>query len=98
MYEDDDEGMYDEDQSEETFLAVDAVLLSAQAYHMVSKNMYIPMPDVVLFGETDEIEGLDNSLIVDIGYLKQGVENKVEDIVNRSINFCGQIIDLISKL
>ena len=66
--------------------------------HMMKKNKYVPMPDVVLFGETEEIEGVDNSLIVDIGYLKQGVENKVVDIVNRSINFCGQIIDVITKL
>ena len=56
------------------------------------------MPDVVLYGETEPIEGVDNSLIVDIGYLKQGVENKVENVISRSIDFCGQIIDVISKL
>jgi len=98
MFEDDDDEIYDDDLSEEIFLAVDAVLLSAQAYHMMKKNKYVPMPDVVLFGETEEIEGVDNSLIIDIGYLKQGVENKVENIVNRSIDFCGQIIDVITKL
>ena len=27
--------------SEEIFLAVDAVLLSAQAYHMIKKNKYV---------------------------------------------------------
>lgn len=98
MFEDEEQNMYEEDLSEEIFLAVDAVLLSAQAYHMMKKNKYVPMPDVVLLGETEEIEGVDNSLIIDIGYLKQGVENKVDDIVNRSINFCGQIIDVMSKL
>ena len=98
MFEDEDENMYDDDLSEEIFLAVDAVLLSAQAYYMIKNSKYIAMPDVVLYGETEKIEGVDNSLIVDIGYLKQGVENKVEDMVNRSIDFCGQIIDVISKL
>ncbi len=34
--------------------------------------------------ETEKIEGVDNSLITDIGYLKQGVENKVENVVDRS--------------
>jgi len=97
MFEDDEEN-YDEDMSEETFLAVDAVLLSAQAYYMIKEKKYVPMPDVVLYGETNVIEGVDNSLIAEVGFLKQGVENKVEDLVDRSINFCGQIIDIISKL
>lgn len=98
MFEDEDDNMYDDDLSEEIFLAVDAVLLSAQAYHMIKNNKYVSMPDVVLYGETEKIEGVDNSLIIDIGYLKQGVENKVENVVNRSIDFCGQIIDTLSKL
>ena len=94
---DDEEEIY-EDEGEEIFLAVDAVLLSAQAYHMIKKNCYVSMPDVVLHGETEPIEGVDNSLIVDIGYLKQGVENKVENVMSRSLDFCGQIIDTLSKL
>lgn len=98
LFEEEDENMYADDLSEEIFLAVDAVLLSAQAYHMIKNNKYISMPDVVLFGETEKIEGVDNSLIVDIGYLRQGVENKVENVVKRSIDFCGQIIDTLSKL
>jgi len=98
MFEDEDDNMYDDDLSEEIFLAVDAVLLSAQAYHMVKNNKYVAMPDVVLYGETEHIEGVDNSLIIDIGYLKQGVENKVENVVNRSIDFCGQILDTLNKL
>jgi len=65
---------------------------------MIKNNKYVSMPDVVLYGETEKIEGVDNSLIIDIGYLKQGVENKVENVVNRSIDFCGQIIDTLSKL
>ncbi len=98
MYEDEDDEMYSDDLSEEIFLAVDAVLLSAQAYYMIKNDKYIPMPDVVLFGETDPIEGTDTSLINDIGYLKQGVENTVENVVNRSIDFCGQIIDRLNEL
>jgi len=98
LFNDDEDNMYDDDLSEEIFLAVDAVLLSAQAYFMMIKNKYIAMPDVVLLGETEGIEGIDNKIIADVGYLRQGVQNTVENLVNRSIDFCSLIIDRIHKL
>jgi len=98
MFEDSEENQYEDDLSEETFLAVDAVLLSTQAYFMVKSLKYISMPDVVLKGETEKIGEVDTSIILDVGYLKQGVEHKVENLFERSVNFCGDIIKEIQGL
>lgn len=87
-----------EDQSmdaEREFLAVDAVLSSAQAYQMLKRKTYVNMPDVVLFAETEPIEGIDNDLLIEAGLLRQGVESKTEDFFNRSIDFCGSIIKIL---
>ena len=98
MFEDSGDDQYEDDLSEETFLAVDAVLLSAQAYFMAKNLKYISMPDVVLLGETEKMGDIDTSIILDVGYLKQGVEHKVDNLFNRSVNFCGDVIKEIKKL
>ena len=62
---------------------------------MIQKKEYVNMPDVVLFGETNPIDGLDNSLLQDAGLLRQGVDVKVDNFFNRAIDFCGSILKLI---
>ncbi|MHA2030863.1 MAG: hypothetical protein ACW99Q_15900, partial [Candidatus Kariarchaeaceae archaeon] len=87
-----------EDQSmeaEREFLAVDAILSTAQAYQMLQRKTYVNMPDVVLFAETEPIDGIDNDLLKEAGLLRQGVDSSVEDFFNRSIDFCGSILKLM---
>ncbi|OLS23507.1 MAG: hypothetical protein HeimC2_26100 [Candidatus Heimdallarchaeota archaeon LC_2] len=82
-------------EAEREFLAVDAILSAGQAYQMVQKKEYVNMPDVVLFGETDPIDGIDNPLLQDAGLLRQGVDVNVDNFYNRAIDFCGSILKLI---
>ncbi|MFV2016325.1 MAG: hypothetical protein ACC656_12905 [Candidatus Heimdallarchaeota archaeon] len=53
------------------------------------------MPDVVLFAETEPIDGVDNELLKEAGLLRQGVEAGSEDFFSRSIDFCGSIIKIL---
>jgi len=101
ILEDDEEPetpMQEDMEAEKEFLAVDAILSSTQAYQMITRNEYVSMPDVVLFGETEPIEGVDNELITQAGLLKQGVDADVDDLFNRAIDFCGDIIKLLNSL
>lgn len=81
--------------AEKEFLAVDAILSTVQAYHIVQRKKYVNMPDVALFAETEPVEGLDNDLIRMAGLLRQGVDSNAEDFYNRSIDLCGAVIKLL---
>ena len=101
ILEDDEEPETREEEgmaAEKEFLAVDAILSSAQAYQMVTRKEYVSMPDVVLYGETEPIDEVDNELLVATGLLKQGVETEIDDLFNRAIDFCGDIIKLLNTL
>ncbi|MHA2170622.1 MAG: hypothetical protein ACXADH_02405 [Candidatus Kariarchaeaceae archaeon] len=84
--------------AEKNFLALDAILSSAQAYHIVKQKKYVNMPDVVLFAETEPVEGLDNDLVRNAGLLRQGVETDTTDFFIKSFDFCGSVISLLNNL
>ncbi|MCH8906814.1 MAG: hypothetical protein IH840_06970 [Candidatus Heimdallarchaeota archaeon] len=80
---------------EKEFLAVDAILSSIQAYHIFTKKKYVNMPDLVLFAETEPVEGIDNDLLMKAGLLRQGVDADVENFFDRALDFCGDVIKLL---
>jgi hypothetical protein len=56
------------------------------------------MPDVVFFAETEPVEGLDSKLIMDAGFLKQGIDTEIDNFYTRAIDFCGNVILLLDKI
>ncbi len=84
--------------NEKEFLAVDAVLSTAQAYRILEKHAYVSMPDVVFLAETEPVEGLDSQLVMNAGFLKQGIDTEIDNFYYRAIDFCGSVISLLDRI